>query len=104
MFNFRFDNFSSVSSVRATPTDVAHSCLKFQWGNFAEIGTYNLHLLQYPVEENSFFDIFAKQLTSHPLMQDEGKVVTADTVCKVLHNYIVNNAQEIEVNYIIWHK
>ena len=40
---------------------------------------YNLHLLEYPVDENLFFDIFTEQLTSHPLMQDEGQVVTSET-------------------------
>ena len=52
-------------------------------------------------DRNSFFDIFAELLTSIPLMQDEGQVVMSETVWKVLHNYIVNNAQQIEVNHII---
>ena len=52
---------------------------------------------EFPVDENSFFDCVADQLSSHPIMIEDGTTVPLYVVRRVTYNYICENAEELQV-------
>ena len=56
------------------------------------------------MNENSFFDCVADQLSSHPVMLEDGTKVSPYVVRKVICNYIKDHAKELQVNTIVVHK
>ena len=59
---------------------------------------------EFPIDENSFFDCVADQLSSHPFMLEDSTKVPPYVVRKVTCNYIKDHAEELQVNTIVVHK
>ena len=62
------------------------------------------HINEFPVDENSFFDCVADQLSSHLVMLEDDTKVPPYVVRKVTCNYIKDHAEELQVNTIVVHK
>ena len=59
-----------------------------------------LRLNEFPVAENAFFDCFSDQIGHHLLVVESTAYSKPEIIRKILHNYIVEHAEEIQV--IIW--
>ena len=56
---------------------------------------------EFPVDENSFFDCVADQLSSHPVMLEDGTKVPPYVVRKVTCNYNKDHAEELQVTQLL---
>ena len=61
----------------------------------------NLRLNEFPVDENAFFDCFSDQIGHHPLVVESSAYSTPEIIRNILHNYIVEHAEEIEVIILV---
>ena len=59
---------------------------------------------EFPVNENSFFNCMADQLSSHLVMLEDGTKVPPYVVRKDTCNYIKDHAEELQVNTIVVRK
>ena len=57
----------------------------------------NLRLNEFPVGENAFFDCFSDQIGHQPLVVESSAYSTPEIIRNILHNYIVEHAEEIQV-------
>ena len=52
---------------------------------------------EFPVDENAFFECVANQLQNHPVMYEQQQLITASIVCRIVHQYIVDHAESLQV-------
>ena len=52
---------------------------------------------EFPVDDNAFFECVVDQLQNHPVMYEQQQVITASMVHRIVHQYIVDNAESLQV-------
>ena len=61
------------------------------------VRSHGRKIFEFPVDENAFFECVADQLRNHPVLYEQQQVITASIVRRIVHQYIADNAQSIEV-------
>ena len=76
-------------------TDVDNSCPQPSSYCCDKVERHGRCINEFPINENSFFDCVADQLSSHLVMLDDGTKVSQYVVRKVTCNYIKDHAEEL---------